>query len=120
MSSESEPRTTDAIAEVRLRRAPRLWVFLLLGAVVGALVTLAVTGIGTVDEKVGFAASYGYFCLVGVPAGIALGALVGLLLDRRSSRRARTVTAELERVESPDETDTATDTGAAAAAAPEA
>jgi hypothetical protein len=99
VSSEPDPRMTDAVAEVRLRRAPRLWVFLLLGALVGAIVTLIVAGLGTVDAKVGFAATFGYFCLFGVPAGIVLGALVGLLLDRRSVRLARTVPAELERVE---------------------
>jgi hypothetical protein len=102
----SEPRATDStasenLAEVRLRRAPRLPVFLLLGAIVGAIVTLIITSLSDADPKVGFLASYGYFCLYGVPAGILLGALVGLALDRRSVRRARTVTAELERVETP-------------------
>lgn len=101
--SQPESRTTDSIAEVRIRRAPRLWVFLLLGSIVGAIVTLIVTSLAPSDPKVGFAASYGYFCLYGVPAGFALGTAVGLLLDRRSVRRARTVTAEHERVESPSE-----------------
>ena len=100
----SESRTGDAsasenLAEVRLRRAPRLPVFLLAGAIFGAIVTLIITSLSDADPKVGFAASYGYFCLYGVPAGIVIGAIVGLLLDRRSVRRSRTVTAELERVE---------------------
>jgi hypothetical protein len=97
----TEPRSAAA-TDVRLRRAPRLWVFLLLGAIAGAIVTLIVTSLAPADPKIGFAATYGYFCLFGVPAGFALGALVGLLLDRRSVRRARTVTAELERVDSPE------------------
>jgi hypothetical protein len=101
----SEPRTSDRTAEVRLRRAPRLPVFLLAGAIVGAIVTLIITSLSNADPKVGFAASYGYFCLYGVPAGIVLGAIVGLALDRRSVRRARTVTAELERVETPEQPD---------------
>ena len=50
---------------------------------------------------VGFAATYGYFCLYGVPAGVVLGALLGLALDRRSLRRARLVTAEREQIETP-------------------
>lgn len=95
----SEPRTTETTAEVRLRRAPRLPVFLVAGALLGAIVTLMITSLSDADPKVGFAASYGYFCLYGVPAGIALGAVAGLLLDRRSVRRARTVTAGLERIE---------------------
>jgi NhaP-type Na+/H+ or K+/H+ antiporter len=94
--------TTETTTEVRVRRAPRLPVFLVLGAVVGAILTLIATAtIGHVDPKVGFAATFGYFCVFGVPAGIALGALVGLLLDRRSQRRARVVSAEYELVESP-------------------
>ena len=98
----SESRSTESTSEVRLRRAPRLPVFLLAGAILGAIVTLIVTSLSDADPKVGFAATYGYFCLYGVPAGIVVGAVVGLALDRRSVRRARTVTAELERVETPD------------------
>jgi len=95
--------TTETTTEVRIRRAPRLPVFLVLGAVVGALATLIATAaFGHVDPKVGFGATFGYFCVFGVPAGIALGALVGLLLDRRSQRRARIITAEREQVESAD------------------
>ena len=97
----STESTTETTTEVRVRRAPRLPVFLVLGAVVGAILTLVATAtIGHVDPKVGFTATFGYFCVFGVPAGIALGAVVGLLLDRRSQRRARIVTAEHERVES--------------------
>jgi hypothetical protein len=95
--------TTETTTEVRIRRAPRLPVFLVLGAVVGVIATLIITAaVGHVDPKVGFGATFGYFCVFGVPAGIALGALVGLLLDRRSQRRARIITAEHEQVESAD------------------
>ena len=95
--------TGSSVASVvRFRRAPRLWVFLLLGAILGAIVTLIVTSLAPADPKIGFAATYGYFCLFGVPAGFALGALVGLLLDRRSTRLARTVSAELQRVDAPE------------------
>ena len=101
--------TRDSLAEVRVRRAPRLPVFLVLGAVVGAIVTLIVTAtVGHVDPRVGFGATFGYFCLYGVPTGIVLGALVGLLLDRRSVRRARVVTAEREQVTTPGDADTGT------------
>lgn len=84
-----------------MRRAPRLPVFLVLGAVLGVLGTLIVTAtVGHVDPRVGFGSTFGYFCLYGVPAGVVVGALVGLLLDRRSQRRARLVMAEREQVES--------------------
>lgn len=82
--------------EVRIRRAPKLSVFLVLGAFLGALVTLILTSQFTADPAVGFAATAGYFLLFGVPAGIALGAAVGLILDAVSRRRAKTVTAERE------------------------
>jgi hypothetical protein len=90
--------------EVRLRRAPKLGVFLLLGAVVGALATLILTSLFQPDPAIGFAASFGYFLLFGAPAGAAVGALVGLIIDRVSLTRARTVTVEHEVVGEPGET----------------
>ncbi len=79
-------------SEVSIRRAPRIGVFLVFGAMLGALVTLILTSLFEPDENVGFAASFAYFCLYGIPAGVALGAAVALLLDGVSRRRARTVT----------------------------
>lgn len=83
-------------SEVRLRRAPKLGVFLLAGAAIGTIVTLILTSLFPADPAVGFAASFGYFLLFGAPAGAALGALVGLIIDRVSIARARTVTVERE------------------------
>jgi hypothetical protein len=83
-------------SEVRIRRAPKLGIFLLLGAVVGALVTLILTSMFEPDPAIGFAASFGYFLLFGAPAGAALGAIIGLIIDRVSVARARTVTVERE------------------------
>ena len=104
--AEQEPATASAVEasapevqQVSIRRAPKLPVFLLLGALLGAFVTLILTSLFPADPNVGFAASYAYFCLFGVPAGIVLGAIVGLAFDRRSKRRSRTVTVEHERVD---------------------
>jgi hypothetical protein len=85
-------------SEVTIRRAPRVGVFLVLGALLGALVTLVLTSLFEPDPEVGFAASYAYFCLFGVPAGLLLGALVALVLDLISTRRARTVTVAHDEV----------------------
>ena len=85
-------------SEVSIRRAPRIGVFLVFGAMLGALVTLILTSLFEPDENVGFAASYAYFCLYGIPAGVALGAGVALLLDWRSKRRTRTVTVAHDEV----------------------
>ena len=79
-------------SEVSIRRAPKVGVFLVLGAALGALVTLILTSQFRADPSVGFLASYAYFCLFGIPAGVLLGGLVALVLDVVSTRRARTVT----------------------------
>lgn len=85
-------------SEVSIRRAPKIAVFLILGAVVGLLVTLILTSLFPSDPAVGFVASFAYFCLYGIPAGVALGALVALVLDVISSRLARMVTVERDEI----------------------
>ena len=85
-------------SEVSIRRAPKIAVFLILGAVVGLLVTLILTSLFPSDPAVGFFASFAYFCLYGIPAGVALGALVAIVLDVISSRRARMVTVERDEI----------------------
>lgn len=91
MNTEQPPVTRD---EVAVRRAPKFSVFILGGAVVGFIATLIVTSLFPVDPAVGFGALVGYFSIYGVSAGVVIGALVALVLDRRSSKRARTVTVE--------------------------
>ena len=90
----SEPQPATAPTRVSIRRAPRLGAFLFLGGAVGAIATLVLTSLFPADPAVGFAASFGYFALFGVPAGVLLGAVVGILLDVVSVRRSRTVTVE--------------------------
>jgi NhaP-type Na+/H+ or K+/H+ antiporter len=90
-------------ADVRVRRAPKFGAFMVVGGGLGAIVTLILTSLFPSDPNVGFIALFAYFCLYGIPAGVVLGALVALILDRRSSKRARTVAAEHESVEPPAE-----------------
>ncbi len=99
--AERTPETPADVEtqQVRIRRAPKLGVFLVLGALVGAFVTLILTSLFPADPNVGFAASFAYFCLYGVPAGVLIGALVGLAFDRRSVKKARTITVEHEQVD---------------------
>ena len=87
--------------EVTIRRAPKFSVFLILGGALGAIVTLALTMSQPVDPEVGYAAAFGYFLLFGLPAGVALGAVVAIVLDVVSKRRAKRATAELTTVEAP-------------------
>lgn len=87
--------------DVTIRRAPRIGTFLVMGAVVGALGTLVLTSLFPADPSVGFAASYAYFCLYGVPIGVAIFGLLGALLDGAATRRARNATAERVEVGDP-------------------
>ena len=101
----SEPETPDApqpatdTQEATVRRAPKIGAIMLVGAALGLLGTLIATSLFPADPAVGFAASFAYFCLYGVPFGVLVGALIGLALDRRSRRRIRTVTVEHQRVD---------------------
>lgn len=97
--AKQAPQAAAETQQVRIRRAPKLGVFLVLGALVGAFVTLILTSLFPADPNVGFAASYAYFCLYGVPAGVVVFGLIGLAFDRRSTRKARTVTVEHEQVD---------------------
>jgi hypothetical protein len=114
--TEPSPETTPApdpdapITQARIRRAPRLPVFLVLGVVLGVIAALVTTAAGNLDPKVGFGATFGYLCIWLVPLGLALGALVGVVLDRLSARRARLVTVERARV-APEATDTVDGSG---------
>ncbi len=90
----SEPRT----AQVRVRRAPKIGAFLVVGGLIGMLTTLVLTSLFPVDPTVGFIPLFAYFCLFGIPAGVALGALLALVLDRVSRRRSRDAVAERETI----------------------
>lgn len=95
---DAQPQPTD-VQQVSIRRAPKFGVFIVLGAALGALVTLVLTSLFPADPNIGFAATYAYFLVYGIPAGVVLGALTGLAFDRRSRRRARTVDVEHQHVD---------------------
>lgn len=83
-----EERTT-----VTIRRAPKFSAFIVVGALIGFLVTLVLTALFPTDPEVGFAASLGYFLLYGVPLGAVIGAVIALIADRGAHRRATEVIA---------------------------
>lgn len=85
--------------EVVVRRAPKFGAFMFAGAAIAVIGTLVATSLFPVDPAVGFGALFGYFCVYTIPAGVLVGALVALGLDRRSRRRAATATAERSAVE---------------------
>ena len=96
LALETRPEATARIhrSKASIRRAPKIPVFIVLGALIGGLVTIGLTLSFPVDTTVGLPATVGYFLLYGIPAGMALGALAAIVLDRVSARRARTVTVE--------------------------
>jgi hypothetical protein len=82
--------------EVTIRRAPKIPAFLLVGGVVGLIVTLILTSLFPADPSVGFGALFAYFSLFGVTGGVLLGAVLAIILDRVSARRSKTVSVERE------------------------
>lgn len=88
--------------EVRIRRAPKLSAFMIVGGGLGAIVTFILTNLFPVDPQVGFAALFGYFALYGVTAGVLIGAVTALIIDRVGLSRARSVTVERETIVTPE------------------
>jgi hypothetical protein len=93
----------DRETHVRIRRAPKFSVFLVLGALVGIFVSLILTASFPIDKSVGFGATFGYFAIYGFVAGILLGAIVSLILDRALRRGTKTVQVTVDRLQVPDQ-----------------
>jgi hypothetical protein len=96
-------KADDSATTVRIRRAPKFSVFLVLGALVGILVALILTASYPIDPKVGFGPVFGYFAIYGFVGGLLVGSIVALLFDRILGRRARTVTVTVDRLQVPDQ-----------------
>jgi len=77
-----------------MRRAPRFGAFIGVGAIVGIVVTVAVTTSFPADPAVGMWATVAYMSLFGVTAGIVLGAVAALIADRASRRHTQVVSVE--------------------------
>ena len=80
--------------EITVRRAPRYVPFLILGGLVGvavaAVIAFAVPGSMSYDAGTVF----GFFLVLCGAGGVILGAIVALLLDRRSVKRSRRAVVE--------------------------
>ncbi len=89
------------LQDATVRRAPRYGAFVAVGALLGFIVTAILTMQFPADPNIGLIASLAYFSLIGVSVGVALGALVAIILDRRSLKRTRTVQVEHAEVGDP-------------------
>jgi len=101
-SPESQPRSGESV--VHTRRAPKFGVFAALGAMAGliAAMILATVFNGTDDPspytQVEYSAMqvFGFIVLWCVPAGIAVGMLVAIILDRTVGRKTHEMRAVRE------------------------
>ena len=85
--------------EVQVRRSPKYGIFMAIGALVGILVAWAISsamgpGVNAEGERVDTSPVVGLSLVVGFVVGGGLGGLVAILIDRRLSRRTRTLVAE--------------------------
>lgn len=81
---------------VRVRRSPKVPVFLVLGALAGALVGVVLTFTGVGDPRFSTAQVMGLLVLLCAPIGVVVGGLIAVVLDATSSRRSRLIEAERE------------------------
>jgi hypothetical protein len=97
----SDPQVTDpqveetvTPAEVRVRRSPRYFRFMITGAILFAIVALVLTFSFPENPTYDRGSVFGFLLAIGVTVGVAVGAVVALVLDRVTARRARSVQAD--------------------------
>ena len=105
-----EPVETEVTSDtVMVRRAPRFGRFIILGAILGAIVALILTfafdGRAPENELVQFDKGqvFGFLLLICGAVGVGLGAVVALIIDRTLARRAEAGIAEHESTHHVDE-----------------
>lgn len=86
---------------VRVRRSPRIGVFLGLGAAVGAVAAVIAVASVPADPRLPTPQALGYLILLLAPAGALVAGAVALLIEARAVRRAHTVEAERTSAEEP-------------------
>ena len=85
---------SESVAPVSVRRAPRLYRFMAVGLVLGVLITLVLTFSFPEQEDFSQIQVLGFTGIFVVAICVGLGAVVAIVLDRVSRRRARTVEAD--------------------------
>ena len=106
-AGQTEPHAPEEIATVtedavRVHRSPRYFRFMLTGAILFAIVAVVLTFAFPENPTYDRGTVFGFLLAICVVVGVALGAVVALLLDRAATRRARTVQADRIDVRVPD------------------
>ncbi|MFE4467924.1 hypothetical protein ACFRFH_03825 [Leifsonia sp. NPDC056824] len=99
---DPEVDATVTEAEVRVHRSPRYFRFMLTGAIVFAVIALILTFAFPANPTYDRGQVFGFLLAICATIGVAVGALVALLIDRSVTRRARTVQADRIDVRLPD------------------
>lgn len=105
-SDPSETVVEDHLERVRVRRAPKLSVFMILGGAVGLFTALILTFLydGTANQSPNTGMVYsqgqvfGFLALIFVAIGLAVFGGIALIIDRASRRHAHEVTVDRETV----------------------
>ncbi|MDQ0277975.1 putative membrane protein [Arthrobacter silviterrae] len=92
--SSDAARTPPERRRVQLRRAPKYVPFLIAGALVGVVVAGILTLISPGIENFDPSSIFGFFAVLLVLPGAGLGAVVALVIDRRSLRHSLTAVVE--------------------------
>lgn len=79
---------------ITVRRAPRFIPFLVLGGLVGIIIAAFVAYGRPTDPSLDAGAVFGFFLVAFAAGGAVLGAIVALVLDRLSVRRAQRAVVE--------------------------
>ena len=91
MPSEQPPAERR---EVNVRRAPKYVPFLILGALVGIAAAAVVAYAVPANPSFDAGAVFGFFMVLFAGGGAILGAVLALVLDRRSIRRQQRAVVE--------------------------
>ncbi|WP_198410487.1 hypothetical protein [Mycetocola zhujimingii] len=99
MNSEPErpaapERFSEEPATVQVRRSPRYANFMLLGALLGAIVAFVLTLAFPENPDFGRLQVFGFLLLIGVAVGVALFGLLAILLERLVGRKVHSVRAD--------------------------
>ncbi|WP_174774862.1 MULTISPECIES: hypothetical protein [unclassified Cryobacterium] len=81
-------------AAATVRRSPRYLNFMIVGAVLGAVTALILTVGFPQTAEFGLLQVFGFLLLVGVVVGLALGALVAIVIDRFTVRSVQTIVVD--------------------------